>query len=60
MDGKTFHSTSRAFENDRRRDGWLTANGLRVMRVTWKQLTAEPEALLVRVTQALLRSGGER
>jgi len=60
VDGKTFHSTSRAFENDRRRDGWLTANGLRVMRVTWKQLTAEPEALLVRVTQALLRSGGER
>jgi len=57
VDGQAFHSTTRAFENDRRRDGWLAASGIRVMRVTWKQLTNEPEALLVRLTQALIRTG---
>jgi hypothetical protein len=34
----------------------LAAAGLRVMRVTWRQLENEPEALLVRLAQALLRN----
>jgi hypothetical protein len=28
------------------------------MRVTWRQLTAKPELLLVQVAQALARTGG--
>jgi len=60
VDGHAFHSTKRAFENDRRRDSSLAASGIRVMRVTWNQLTSEPEAMLVRLGQALVRADGER
>jgi len=60
VDGHAFHATNRAFENDRRRDSSLAASGIRVMRVTWKQLTSEPEAMLVRLGQALVRGSGER
>ena len=55
VDGFEFHSSSAAFERDRRRDAALTAAGLRVMRVTWRQLTGEPEAFLARLAQALVR-----
>lgn len=54
IDGFAFHSSPEAFERDRQRDGTLAAAGLRVMRVTWRQLTREPEALLVRLSQALV------
>lgn len=53
IDGLAFHSAKDAFERDRHRDGVLTAAGLRVMRITWRQLTQTPEALLVRLAQAL-------
>ncbi|HEX2168496.1 MAG TPA: DUF559 domain-containing protein [Longimicrobiales bacterium] len=56
MDGFAFHGSRRSFEADRRRDATLAAAGLRVMRVTWRQLQNEPEALLVRLTRALLSS----
>jgi very-short-patch-repair endonuclease len=55
MDGFAFHGSRRRFEADRRRDAELAANGPRVMRVTWRQLENEPEALLVRLAQALVR-----
>ncbi|MGH7448981.1 MAG: DUF559 domain-containing protein [Longimicrobiales bacterium] len=55
VDGFAFHASRRSFETDRRRDAVLAAAGLRVMRVTWRQLEHEPEALLVRLTQALMR-----
>ncbi|MGH7502427.1 MAG: endonuclease domain-containing protein [Longimicrobiales bacterium] len=58
IDGRAFHSSDRSFESDRRRDGVLVAAGLRVMRVTWRQIVNEPEALLVRLTQALARPWG--
>jgi hypothetical protein len=32
----------------------LLAAGLRVMRVTWRQIVREPEALLVRLVRALM------
>jgi len=57
IDGFRFHSSSGAFERDRRRDALLTAAGFRVVRVTWRQLTEEPEALLVRLARALARTG---
>jgi very-short-patch-repair endonuclease len=53
IDGVAFHSSRRKFESDRRRDAELAAAGLRVVRVTWRQLVREREALLVRLTQAL-------
>jgi len=51
-DGGRYHRTRRAFEDDRRRDQRLALAGWRVVRITWRQLTEEPErivALLVRL-----------
>ena len=56
IDGFAFHSSSTAFETDRRRDAVIAAAGLRVMRVTWRQMVDEPAAVMVRVAQALARS----
>lgn len=53
VDGRAFHTARRAFEMDRRRDADLAAQGLRVMRVTWRQLVNEPSAVLVRLARAL-------
>lgn len=53
IDGYAFHGSRVRFESDRRRDAALLAAGLRVMRVTWQQIEREPEALLVRMAQAL-------
>jgi very-short-patch-repair endonuclease len=55
VDGYAYHSSARAFERDRRRDARLTARGLRIMRVTWRQIVEEPEATLARLAQALAR-----
>ncbi|HEX9109084.1 MAG TPA: DUF559 domain-containing protein [Longimicrobiales bacterium] len=55
IDGFAFHSSPAAFERDRRRDADVVAAGFRVLRVTWRQLTGEPEAVLARVAQALIR-----
>lgn len=57
IDGFAYHASPGAFERDRQRDGVLTAAGLRVMRVTWRQLTNEPEALLARLVLALATRG---
>lgn len=56
VDGFRFHSLPEAFERDRSRDIMLTAAGYRVIRVTWRQLTREPEALLAQVAQTLARA----
>jgi very-short-patch-repair endonuclease len=53
IDGYAFHSMRRSFEQDRRRDQILTTAGYRVLRITWRQLTNEPEAVLVAITRAL-------
>lgn len=57
VDGLAFHSSARSFERDRRRDADIAALGFRVIRVTWSRIVHEPEALLVRLAQALARSG---
>ena len=54
VDGFAFHSTRAAFERDRRRDAELQAAGYRVMRVTWRQLADEPEAVVARLAAALV------
>jgi very-short-patch-repair endonuclease len=53
FDGWQAHGHRLAFENNRKRDQILIANGLRVLRVTDRQLTNEPIALVARVAQAL-------
>jgi very-short-patch-repair endonuclease len=57
VDGYAFHGDRGAFEADRRRDAVLAARGLQVIRVTWRQIEAEPEATLVRIVQALAMRG---
>lgn len=56
IDGYAWHSSREMFDRDRRRDAVLAAAGYRVTRVTWRQLVDEPEALLVRLGQALART----
>jgi very-short-patch-repair endonuclease len=53
VDGFTFHRDRAAFEADRRRDADLAARGIQVIRITWRQIADEPEAILVRLAQAL-------
>jgi very-short-patch-repair endonuclease len=57
IDGYAFHRGRLAFERDHRRDAELHDAGFHVIRVTWKQLTSEPEAVLVRLARALTRRG---
>ena len=61
VDGFAHHSHRSAFENDRRRDGILAAEGLTVLRFTWRQIQREPERVLVRLCLTLgARSSGSR
>jgi very-short-patch-repair endonuclease len=53
VDGFAHHSDRKAFERDRRRDADLIAAGYRVIRITWRQLVSEPEAVAVRLARAL-------
>jgi very-short-patch-repair endonuclease len=55
VDGYAFHADATRFEKDRQRDFALTSTGLRVVRVTWKQLVHEPEVILVRLAQSLVQ-----
>jgi very-short-patch-repair endonuclease len=52
-DGRAVHETPVAFERDRRRDRYLTTAGYRVLRVTWKQLQREPEAIVAAIARLL-------
>ena len=57
VDGFAYHSRRSAFENDRERDLVLAAEGIVVVRVTWRQIRAEPEKVLARLCMTL---GGTR
>jgi very-short-patch-repair endonuclease len=54
FDSWEFHRTRRAFEQDRVRDADLGDVGLRVIRLTWRQLQ-DPEAAVARLSRALLQ-----
>lgn len=56
VDGFAFHSSRAAFERDRRRDAELQGRGFTVIRVTWRQLVDEPEAVIARIAAALARA----
>jgi len=53
VDGYRFHSSRAAFERDRLRDAELQSRGYKVIRVTWRQITEEPEALIATFARAL-------
>jgi very-short-patch-repair endonuclease len=53
VDGWQSHGTWTAFQSNRKRDARLENDGWRVIRVTWWQLTREPEAVLVTIATAL-------
>jgi very-short-patch-repair endonuclease len=53
IDGFSSHAGRTAFERDRRRDATLAGAGLRVLRVSWRQLVAEPLAVVARLARAL-------
>ncbi len=55
VDGYASHGSRHAFERDRRIDQQRTAAGCRTVRVTWRQLTREPEAVVATVAGALAR-----
>ncbi|MGH2961347.1 MAG: DUF559 domain-containing protein [Solirubrobacterales bacterium] len=58
VDGFAFHSSRVAFERDRRRDAELVVLGFRVVRITWRQIVEQPEAVVGRVAQALATASG--
>lgn len=55
VDGFAFHGSAAQFERDRRRDAELSAAGVQVMRVTWRQISSDSVAMLVRLAQTLAR-----
>lgn len=56
VDGWGSHRTRTAFEEDRARDARLEVLGYRVVRFTWRQLTAAAVAV-AQTIRALLRAG---
>jgi hypothetical protein len=55
-DGGT-HRTRRAFEADRRRDQLLADGGYMTLRLTWRQVTTEPERVARTIATVLERAG---
>jgi very-short-patch-repair endonuclease len=60
VDGYAFHSQPADFERDHRREQDLAAAGLRVSRVSWRQIVDEPEAVVARLAAALAAHGSSR
>lgn len=60
VDGFAFHRSRAQFENDRRKDAWLLTRGIRMIRVTWRQITREPIVVAVQVGQALALAQASR
>jgi very-short-patch-repair endonuclease len=46
LDGRHFHARRRAFETDRIRDATLQRHGFRILRITYKRLQEQPDAVL--------------
>lgn len=57
LDSRSVHATPKNFESDRLRDRILIAEGWRTMRVTWRQLQEEPQAIAADLHLALRSPG---
>jgi very-short-patch-repair endonuclease len=55
LDSRAFHLNATAFEADRIRDAELVLAGYRVIRITYRQLTREPEQVAGRFRSLLAR-----
>jgi Transcriptional regulator, AbiEi antitoxin/Protein of unknown function (DUF559) len=53
LDSRGVHGTRKRFESDRQRDRILAAEGWRTIRVTWRQLQEEPDAIAEDLKKAL-------
>ena len=60
VDGYRGHSTRPRFEGDRRKDAWLLARGVKVIRLSWRQIVHEAMGTAVLVGQALALANGSR
>lgn len=60
IDGRAHHSSRARFEGDRRKDAWLRARGIEVIRLTWRQITREGIATAVQVGQTLALARARR
>jgi very-short-patch-repair endonuclease len=54
VDGYRYHRTRAKFERDRRKDAKLLVAGYRVLRITWRQLTREPESVIATLAATLV------
>jgi very-short-patch-repair endonuclease len=57
LDSRSVHATPKRFESDRQRDRILVAEGWRTMRVTWRHLQEEPNAVATDLRSALEQPG---
>jgi very-short-patch-repair endonuclease len=55
LDSRQAHETSRAFEEDRRRDRDLLTNGYRVIRITARQLRSDQATIATQLRTLLTR-----
>jgi very-short-patch-repair endonuclease len=55
VDGFAYHGGRTAFERDRRKDADLQAAGLRVARLSWRQITHEPLVVTALLARLLTR-----
>jgi hypothetical protein len=53
LDSWEFHQGRHAFERDRERDAVLQAAGYRVIRITWRKLTEQPEEVAALIHKLL-------
>lgn len=53
-DGRNWHTRNRDMEADRRRDNALAAEGIQVMRFTYRMLKDEPEKCLAQILAVCL------
>jgi very-short-patch-repair endonuclease len=56
VDGYRHHSSRPRFEGDRRKDAWLAAAGITVVRLSWDQIVRQPLSTAVQLGQALAHS----
>lgn len=56
VDGFAYHASRGSFEHDRDRDLALSAEGIEVHRVTWRQIHDEPFVLVRRLASTLTRA----
>jgi predicted transcriptional regulator of viral defense system len=59
-DDRRSHETASAFQRDRRRDQLLAAEGWRVVRCTWTQVTSEPKRLAATIRMLLTPTRAQR